>query len=96
MVSDFFLSQFKLNIFCLSPEQQQNLVIQGAVFKAIVNFEYEKTNDKYQIEEKFLDQVIKMALSIKKALYPVYKLLFMFNNVISYLIHIKIFSKLEI
>lgn len=55
----------------------------------MICFDYDKIEKKYQISEYLLDQITKKALYIAQALYLEYKLLFIFNNIISHSIYAK-------
>lgn len=57
------------------------------ITKAIILFEYKNVNKRYQNRSKFYQQAINKALSIVKAFYQGYSLLFLLNNTINYLIY---------
>lgn len=52
-------------------------------------FEYEKNNNGYWNKAKLYKQVVCKVLLIAKALYPGYSLLFLFDNIIDYLVYAK-------
>lgn len=58
-------------------------------FEAITYFEYNKIEEGYWTGKHLLDQIKSKALSITKALYIGYELLFIFDNVTSHAIYIK-------
>lgn len=87
MVSDFLLPWSKLNLLSLSLQQQENLANSGISLKADTYFEYDKTEERYWTEEHLLNQIVKQTLPIREALYPGYKLLFLFDNITSHLIY---------
>lgn len=57
------------------------------VTKVIKLFEYKKANKKYWDRHKLHKQVVNKVLSLVKALYPSYSLLFLFDNNISYFVY---------
>lgn len=61
----------------------------GLLLEVAIYFEYGKIKERYWTGEHLLDQIQKKALSIAKALYPGYVLLFMFENATSYLVYVK-------
>ena len=89
MVSDFLPLWSRLNLFSLSFKKQDRLVSLGVLLEAVTYFEYRKIEEKYWISEHFLNQIQKKALPIRKALYPGYTLLFIFDNATSHLIYAK-------
>ena len=89
MVSDFLLPWSRLNLFSLPLEQQKHLADSNIPLEAVTYFGHGKTEEGYWTGEYLLDQITKKALPIAQALYPGYELLFMFDNVMSYLIYAK-------
>lgn len=89
MVSDFLLLQSRLNLLSLSFKKQEKLVNSGVPKETVIYFEYGKSEEEYQTGEYLLDQIIKKALPIRKALYLGYALLFLFDNIISHSIYIQ-------
>ena len=57
--------------------------------KAVNVFQYGKNNDGYWDGAKLYQKVVKKALSIAKALYPNYSLLFLFDNATSHFVYLK-------
>lgn len=55
----------------------------------MIYFEYEKIDERYQINKHILNQIIYKALSIMEILYLRYELLFIIANIINYSIFIK-------
>ncbi len=87
MVLDFLLSWSRLNLLSLSPQQQKDLAGLGILTEAVTYFEYRKTEEGYRTGKHLLDQIMKKALPIGEALYPGYKLLFLFDNATSHSIY---------
>ncbi len=88
-MSDFLWPWFRLNLLSLPYPQQKQLVISRVAYEATTNFEYGKMEEGYETEEHLLDQIIKKTPPIAQSLYPVYELLFMFDNAISNSIYAK-------
>ena len=64
------------------------LVALGWPFTATY-FKYKKIEERYQTGKYLVDQIQKKALSIEKALYLSYELLFIFDNVTSHAVYAK-------
>ena len=71
----------------LSPHQQKYLGSSRIPTETVTYFENRKTEKGYWTGEHLLDQIVKKALSIGEALYPGYKLLFLFDNTTSHSIY---------
>lgn len=93
MISNFLLVWSKQNFLFLSFEKQEKLVNSKVLKETVIYCEYKKSKEEYQIRKHLLNQIIKKTLSIKKALYLGYLLLFLFNNTTSYLLQIVYISK---
>ena len=70
----------------LSVIDQNKFVNLGIPLKVVKIFKYGKNNDNYWKEKNLLKQVVEKALFIPQALYLGYQLLFLFNNMTSYLV----------
>lgn len=75
-----------MNLHSFSDTIQQKLANSGVSLEAVEFFEYGKNNEEYWTGEHLLKQVVKKAMPIKKALYPGYQLLFLFDNATSHLV----------
>ena len=91
MVSEFILPFGRLNLASLTPEKMQEVMEKTSLMhtEAVEVFEYGKNNDGYWDGAKLHQQVVNKALPIAEALYPGYSLLFLFDNVTSYLVYAK-------
>ena len=77
MVSEFILPYGRLNLASLISEERETIWGTGLLEEEAVEiFEYEKNNDHYWDGAMLYQQVVNKALSIAKALYPGYSLLF--------------------
>lgn len=65
------------------------LASSGIFVETVTYFEYGKIEERYQIGKHLLDPIKSKALLIMETLYSKYKLLFIFDNVISYTIYEK-------
>lgn len=89
IILDFLFLQSQLNILSFSLEKQQKLASASIFFKAITYIQYSKIEERYWIDKHLLNQIKNKALSITKALYPGYELLFIFDNATGYAIYTK-------
>lgn len=83
MILDFLLSWSQLNLFFLLPQQQKDLANSSIPLETATYFEYSKIKKRYWTEKHLLDQIKFRALLIGEILYPRYKLLFIFDNIIN-------------
>lgn len=84
MESNFLLPQSRLNPLFLSFKQQEESDDSGLPRQTITYFEDKKSIERYLTEKYLLDIIVKQILSIRKALYPNYALLFLFDHATSY------------
>lgn len=87
MISDFLLPQSRLNFLSLLSEKPEELLNSRVPKTAVIYFEYKKFEKEYQTKKYLLNQIVKKLLSIEKALYLDYALLFLFDNITNYLIY---------
>lgn len=89
MVSEFLLPFGQLNLLSLFKEKQKEVIEKMwlTIIEVVELFEYKKNNKKYWDRAKLYNQVVNKVLSIAKAFYPGYSLLFLFNKVISHFVY---------
>ena len=89
MVSESLFLFGRFNFFSLFEENEKEVMekIELTILEIVELFEYGKNNERYWNGAKLHKQVVSKALSIAKALYPDYSLLFLFDNATSHFVY---------